>query len=100
MKRPLIPILLALVLVMQFVQAYILADLPAAQVRLQAQMAIAAKEQEARRIVAEAEAREKFEATRREQAALDTALARIPADVPEPQRTEAAKKLIEIERGN
>jgi hypothetical protein len=44
MKRTLIPVLLGLVLVMQFVQAWIISRLPAEQLRLQAEVLQAARQ--------------------------------------------------------
>lgn len=58
MKTPVL-VLLSLILVMQFVQAWIISRLPAEQLRLQAEITLAAQRAATERLAAQAEAREK-----------------------------------------
>lgn len=101
--KPYLP-LLAAVLLMQLLQCFQLAAMPGAFMAAQAQAMQAARQQAQAEKNAALMADMASEETQRkqqqqvfEQQALEAALARIPADVPEPQRTTAAKELLRID---
>lgn len=99
-----IPLLLAL-LMTQLVQVWQIQALPQAMLRAQAEALKAAHEDELRKSVAAMESSRAFEENQRqrrreeiEKQEFEQALARIPADIPEPQRSAAARELMRIER--